>query len=99
MSNLQLVCTDRHVNGAMIFVDIHITNNSSTCVKKIEIQVEKSALWCAHATAEPLKGYKPSSLVTKSESEAQKVEEWTPSHLKSVPARSTPCHYQRRSIF
>lgn len=39
------------VNGAMIFVDVHIMNNSSKTIKKIEIQLEKTILWYAHAAA------------------------------------------------
>ena len=39
------------VNGAMIFVDIHVANNSSKAIKKVEIQLEKVSLWYAHAAA------------------------------------------------
>jgi Arrestin (or S-antigen), C-terminal domain len=39
------------VNGAMIFVDVHVMNNSSKTLKKIEIQLEKTTLWYAHAAA------------------------------------------------
>jgi hypothetical protein len=39
------------VNGAMIFVDVHIANQSSKTVRKIEIQLEKTTLWYAHAAA------------------------------------------------
>jgi Arrestin (or S-antigen), C-terminal domain len=39
------------VNGAALFVDIHITNNTSKSVKKIEVQIEKSTLWYSHAAA------------------------------------------------
>lgn len=39
------------VNGAALFVDIHIANNTSKSVKKIEIQMEKSTLWYSHAAA------------------------------------------------
>lgn len=39
------------VNGAMIFVDVHIMNNSSKTLKKIEVQLEKSTLWYSHAAA------------------------------------------------
>ena len=39
------------VDGAAIFVDIHIANNTSKSVKKVEVQVEKSTLWYSHAAA------------------------------------------------
>ena len=39
------------VNGAMIFVDVHIMNNSSINIKNIEIQLEKTTLWYSHAPA------------------------------------------------
>jgi Arrestin (or S-antigen), C-terminal domain len=39
------------VNGAMIFVDVHIMNNSSKTIKKIEVQLEKTTLWYSHAAA------------------------------------------------
>lgn len=39
------------VNGAMIFVDIHVCNNNSKTIKKIEIQLEKTTLWYSHAAA------------------------------------------------
>ena len=39
------------VNGAGIFVDIHVANNSTKSVKKIEVQLEKTVLWFAHAAA------------------------------------------------
>ena len=39
------------VNGAMIFVDVHIMNNSSKMLKKIEVQLEKTTLWYSHAAA------------------------------------------------
>lgn len=39
------------VNGAAIFVDIHIANNTTKSVKKIEAQIEKSTLWYSHAAA------------------------------------------------
>ncbi len=39
------------VNGAMIFVDVHVMNNSSKTLKKIEVQLEKSTLWYSHAAA------------------------------------------------
>lgn len=37
------------VNGAKIFVDVHIANNTPKTVKKIEIQLEKTTLWYTHA--------------------------------------------------
>lgn len=39
------------VNGAMIFVDIHVMNNSFKTLKKIELQLEKTTLWYSHAAA------------------------------------------------
>ncbi|KAK6371292.1 hypothetical protein LTS17_009023 [Exophiala oligosperma] len=39
------------VNGAKIFVDIHISNNSAKTVRKIEVQLEKTTLWYTHAPA------------------------------------------------
>lgn len=39
------------VDGAAIFVDIHVANNTSKSVKKIEILIEKSTLWYSHAAA------------------------------------------------
>lgn len=39
------------VNGAMIFVDVHLMNNSSKTIKKIEIQLDKTTLWYSHAAA------------------------------------------------
>lgn len=39
------------VDGAAIFVDIHVANNTSKSVKKIEIQIEKSTLWYSHTAA------------------------------------------------
>lgn len=39
------------VNGAKIFVDIHIANNTAKTVRKIEIQLEKTTLWYTHAPA------------------------------------------------
>jgi hypothetical protein len=39
------------VNGAALFVDIHIANNTSKSVKKVEVQIEKSTLWYSHAAA------------------------------------------------
>lgn len=39
------------MNGAMIFVDIHIANNTAKTIKKIEIQLEKKTLWYSHSAA------------------------------------------------
>ncbi|KAL2397046.1 hypothetical protein ABEF95_011896 [Exophiala dermatitidis] len=39
------------VNGAMIFIDVHIVNNTSKSIKKIEVQLEKTTLWYTHAPA------------------------------------------------
>jgi hypothetical protein len=39
------------VDGAAVFVDIHVANSTSKSVKKIEIQIEKSTLWYSHAAA------------------------------------------------
>ena len=39
------------VNGAMIFVDVHIMNNSSKTLRKVEVQLEKTTLWYSHAAA------------------------------------------------
>lgn len=38
-------------NGSRIFVDVHVRNNSSKALRKIEIQLEKITLWYAHETA------------------------------------------------
>ncbi|KAK5025527.1 hypothetical protein LTS07_005523 [Exophiala sideris] len=39
------------VNGAKIFIDVHIANNTPKTVKKIEVQLEKTILWYTHAAA------------------------------------------------
>ncbi|RMZ81017.1 hypothetical protein DV738_g2421, partial [Chaetothyriales sp. CBS 135597] len=39
------------VNGGKIFVDVHVVNQSAKMLKKLEIQLEKSTLWYAHAAA------------------------------------------------
>ncbi|KAI1623446.1 hypothetical protein EDD37DRAFT_565339, partial [Exophiala viscosa] len=39
------------VNGAKIFIDVHIANNTPKTVKKIEVQLEKTTLWYTHAAA------------------------------------------------
>ncbi|OAP57974.1 hypothetical protein AYL99_07064 [Fonsecaea erecta] len=39
------------VNGALIFIDVHIANNTARSVKKIEVQLEKTTLWYTHAPA------------------------------------------------
>lgn len=39
------------VNGAMIFTDVHIANNTAKPIKKIEVQLEKTTLWYTHAPA------------------------------------------------
>ena len=39
------------VNGSVIFVDVHVINQSSKTIKKIEIQLEKTTLWYSHAAA------------------------------------------------
>jgi hypothetical protein len=39
------------VNGGKIFVDVHIVNHTAKCIKKIEVQLEKTTLWYAHAAA------------------------------------------------
>ncbi|EXJ94990.1 hypothetical protein A1O1_00108 [Capronia coronata CBS 617.96] len=39
------------VNGAAIFIDIHVLNNSTKSIKKIEVQLEKTTLWYTHAPA------------------------------------------------
>ena len=39
------------VNGAMIFVDIHVANKSSKIIKKIEVKLVKSILWYTHLAA------------------------------------------------
>lgn len=39
------------VNGAMIFIDIHIANNTAKSIKRIEAQLEKTTLWYTHAAA------------------------------------------------
>ena len=36
------------VNGAMIYVDVHVVNTSSKVIKKMEIQLEKTTLWYNH---------------------------------------------------
>ena len=36
------------VNGAMIFVNIHIANKSSETIKKVETQLVKKTLWYSH---------------------------------------------------
>lgn len=39
------------VNGSVAFVDVHVINQSSRAIKKIEIQLEKTTLWYSHAAA------------------------------------------------
>ncbi|EXJ89039.1 hypothetical protein A1O3_02103 [Capronia epimyces CBS 606.96] len=39
------------VNGAMIFIDVHIVNNTAKSIKKIDVQLEKTTLWYTHAPA------------------------------------------------
>ncbi|KAJ9608492.1 hypothetical protein H2200_007480 [Cladophialophora chaetospira] len=39
------------VNGAMIFIDVHIANTTAKTIKKIEVQLEKTTLWYIHAAA------------------------------------------------
>lgn len=39
------------VNGSLIFVDVHIANNTARSVKKVEVQLEKTTLWYAHTAA------------------------------------------------
>ncbi|OAL27427.1 hypothetical protein AYO22_03702 [Fonsecaea multimorphosa] len=39
------------VNGSLIFIDVHIANNTAKSVKKIEVQLEKTTLWYTHAPA------------------------------------------------
>lgn len=39
------------VNGSMIFIDVHIANNTAKSIKKVEVQLEKTTLWYAHAAA------------------------------------------------
>ena len=39
------------VNGGTMFVDIHVTNNTTKTVKKLEIQLEKTTLWYSHSAA------------------------------------------------
>jgi hypothetical protein len=39
------------VNGAMIFIDVHIVNNTAKLIKKVEVQLEKTTLWYTHAAA------------------------------------------------
>jgi hypothetical protein len=39
------------VNGAKIFIDIHVANNTARSLKKIEVQLEKTTLWYTHAPA------------------------------------------------
>ncbi|KEF58634.1 uncharacterized protein A1O9_06560 [Exophiala aquamarina CBS 119918] len=36
------------VNGALIFIDVHISNNTPKAIKKIEVQLEKTTLWYTH---------------------------------------------------
>lgn len=36
------------VNGALIFIDVHISNNTPKTIKKIEVQLEKTILWYTH---------------------------------------------------
>jgi len=36
------------VNGALIFIDVHICNNTPKTIKKIEVQLEKTTLWYTH---------------------------------------------------
>ena len=39
------------VNGSKIFVDVHISNRSHKTLKKLELQLQKTTLWYAHAAA------------------------------------------------
>lgn len=39
------------VNGSLLFVDMHITNNTAKIVKKIECQLIKTTLWYSHSAA------------------------------------------------
>lgn len=39
------------VNGAAIFIDVHIVNNTAKSIKKVEVQLEKTTLWYTHAPA------------------------------------------------
>lgn len=39
------------VNGATIFVDLHVVNNTNKCVKTVEVQLEKTTLWYSHTAA------------------------------------------------
>lgn len=39
------------VSGSSIFVDIHVINKSDRCLKKVEIELQKSFLWYNHAAA------------------------------------------------
>ncbi|KIW16173.1 hypothetical protein PV08_06224 [Exophiala spinifera] len=39
------------VNGAKIFVDVHVANNTAKTVRKIQVQLEKTTLWYTHAPA------------------------------------------------
>jgi hypothetical protein len=39
------------VDGANIFVDVHVLNNSTKIIKRLEIQLEKMTLFFAHAAA------------------------------------------------
>jgi hypothetical protein len=39
------------VDGANIFVDVHILNNSNKTIKRLEIQLEKTTLFFAHPAA------------------------------------------------
>lgn len=36
------------VNGARIFIDVHVSNNTPKLIKKIEAQLEKTVLWYTH---------------------------------------------------
>jgi hypothetical protein len=39
------------VNGSIIFVDVHVINQSSKTIRKLEVQLEKTTLWYTHAAA------------------------------------------------
>ena len=39
------------VNGSMIFIDVHIANNTAKVVKKVEVQLEKTTFWYTHTAA------------------------------------------------
>lgn len=39
------------VSGNSIFVDIHIVNKSDRCLKKLEVELQRSLLWYDHAAA------------------------------------------------